>query len=263
MKIVAWNMQQKTSNWDLLRPTQHSDASPGREWRDVEDADICLLTEAPPAPPDIPTIGQGRTEGLEVALGPEWPVDRPWSTMVASPPRRSGGPHPMTEITDARVDRYYGKQLPFGPSRLGTWVAVSVDVDGVPVTAISVYGLMDEKSDASVHRALSEMSPIFDHPTYGKNLLLGGDLNILANPRPNDPVRDRHGLVLARIKAYGLIDCRTPMWTKRIPGSSAKYQDDYLFASRRLAERLEDCRALRFSATSPSDHAPVVATFDM
>ncbi len=210
-------MQQKSSNWDLLRPREPG--APDREWSDMENANVCLLCEAPPAPGDIRSMGQGTTTGLEAPLGPEFPVRRPWSTAVVSPPRRSGDPHAMAEITDARVDRYYGKQLPFAPSRPGTWVAASVDVDGVQVTAVCLYGLLDERSDASVHRSLSELSPIFDHPAYGKRLLLGGDLNILANPRPNAPVRERHLLVLARIRAYGLIDCPTPMWTKRIGGS--------------------------------------------
>lgn len=116
------------------------------------------------------------------------------------------------------------------------------------MTVISIYGLLDERSDRSVHRSLSELSPIFDHEAYGKYLLLGGDLNILANPRPDDPVRDRHLTVLSRIRAYGLVDCLekallerdpprgglancpcglgdgcTHTWTKRVTGSAIPY----------------------------------------
>ena len=142
---------------------------------------------------------------------------------------------------------------------------------------------MDEKSDASVHRSLSELSPIFDHELYGKRLLLGGDLNILAG-RPSGPRLDRHQVVLARIEAYGLVDCLkrtrlpgplagcqcelgegcTHTWTKRDPQRPAvPYQDDYLFASRWLASttRLKSCRALRFEDDAPSDHTPIVAEF--
>jgi hypothetical protein len=165
---------------------------------------------------------------------------------------------------------------------------VTVDINGLAVTAVALYGLLDERSDASVHRSLSELSPLFDHPTYGKNLLLGGDLNILSNPRTDDPVRDRHLAVLDRIAAYGLVECldqallrREPSrgalqhcpcglgsdcrhtWTKRVRGSDIPYQDDYLFASKRLAEKLEDCRALPFTDDSTSDHAPIVATFSI
>jgi len=270
LKTVVWNMQQKLRNWDVLR---------GRD--ELKDADISLLCEAPPAPADLQPVGLGRTEGLESALGPDRPVKRAWSTAIASP-------HPLIPTTDARVDRHYGELLPFEPSRPGTWAAASVHVNRVKVTAISLYGLMDERSDASVHRSLSELSPIFDHKTYGKHLLLGGDLNILANPRRDDPVRDRHLVVLSRIKAYGLVDCLekallerepprgglancpcevgegcTHTWTKRVQGSPIPYQDDHLFASSALANRLVSCVALPFSEDSPSDHAPIVATFDI
>jgi hypothetical protein len=188
----------------------------------------------------------------------------------------------MDLITDARRDRYYDQELPFGPSRPGTWTAVRVNVGRTEITAISLYGLLDERSDASVHRSLSEMAPVFDHPEYGKYLLLGGDLNILSNPRPSDRARARHQNVLDRVAAYGLVDCleaKRPWialpgcpcgkgrgwcrhtWTKCVKGKDVAYQDDYLFASPRLAKRLETCVALAFTDDSPSDHTPIVATF--
>jgi exonuclease III len=151
----------------------------------------------------------------------------------------------------------------------------------VKVTAIALYGLMDEPSDASVHRSLSELSPIFDHEDYGRLLLLGGDLNVLAG-RPQRAHLDRHQVVLERIRAYGLIDCleatrphgvlddcpcgRSHTWTyrsRRRGRSHIPYQDDYLFASPALARggQLVDCKALPF--TEASDHAPVVASFEL
>jgi exonuclease III len=41
------------------------------------------------------------------------------------------------------------------------------------------------------------------------------------------------------------------------------YQDDYLFASKSLADRLDECHALPVDQHSPSDHAPIVASFDV
>jgi hypothetical protein len=152
------------------------------------------------------------------------------------------------------------------------------------ITAISLYGLLDEKSDASVHRSLSELSPIFDHDDYRKRLMLGGDINILAG-QPKGERLNRSQVVLERIAAYGLVDCLaqvrepgalegckcdlgadcTHTWTKFDPKRpTIPYQDDYLFASKSLASRLESCIAL-----SPkdwydrSDHAPIVATFGL
>lgn len=269
LNTVVWNMQHKESNWRVLT-----------EWDELKDADIALLCEAPAPPDDVSWIGLGRTEGLDFRPLSGRPVKRAWSTAVLSG-------HPAKEIADARLSRW-GKPLSFGASRPGTWTAASIAIDGLKVTAVSLYGLMDEKSDASVHRALSELSPLFDHKTYGGYLLLGGDLNILANPRPNDPARSRHLAVLSRIKAYGLVDCLekallardrprgglpdcpcelgdacTHTWTKRVEGSSVPYQDDYLFASLKLADCLTDCRALPFTDENLSDHAPIIGTFEI
>jgi hypothetical protein len=263
VKVVVWNMAGKPSNWRWMR--QHPE---------LADADLALLSEAPRAPRGVRAIGRHRTIGLERSLGKDFPVKREWAAVVTSI-------HPMDVITDARRDRYYDQVLPFGPSRTGTWTAVRVNVGRTELTAISLYGLLDERSDASVHRSLSEMAPVFDHPEYGRHLLLGGDLNVLSNPRPSDRARARHQNVLDRIAAYGLVDCleaKRPRvalpgcpcgrgrgcrhtWTKRVKGKQIAYQDDYLFASPRLAKRLETCVALPFTDDSPSDHTPLVATF--
>jgi len=52
-----------------------------------------------------------------------------------------------------------------------------VETELGPVSAVALYGLMDELSDASVHRSLSELSPVLDDPKYNKQVILGGDLN--------------------------------------------------------------------------------------
>jgi hypothetical protein len=246
MKVVVWNMQQKVANWAVLR-----------EHGELTGSDIALVCEAPEPPAREGKLGAWTTIGLEASLPPDRPVDRPWSTGVATSTGR------VYAITDARRDRYYGEQLPFEPSRPGAWVAARIVLDDIEVTAVSLYGLMDEKSDASVHRSLSELSPLFDHETYSKHLLLGGDLNIFAG-RPKRERLDRHQVVLARLKAYGLIDCLadnrehgplrgcpcrmgddcTHTWTYRRGNSRIPYQDDYLFASRALVRRPYSCRAL-------------------
>ena len=67
----------------------------------------------------------------------------------------------------------------FENSRPGSWIAGLLEVPGEdPVTCVSIYGLMDELSDASVHRSLSEMSALFSDERYRGRLVLGGDLNI-------------------------------------------------------------------------------------
>lgn len=75
MKVVVWNMQQRVSNWDVLR-----------EDEELMGADIALVCEAKQAPGKIDALGTWVMEGLETKLPADKPVDRPWSTGVASGP---------------------------------------------------------------------------------------------------------------------------------------------------------------------------------
>ncbi len=180
----------------------------------------------------------------------------------------------------------HARKVPFGSSRPGSWAAAVVAVEGMgDVTAVSLYGLLDELSDASVHRSLSEVSPVFDDDRYDRLVLLGGDLNTWTgwNARREARHLARDRAVLERIRAYGLVDClervRPPgrlegctcslgedcahTWTRIDPRHPRiRYQMDYLFASPALADRLVHCEALSPTEWSRfSDHSPIVATF--
>jgi hypothetical protein len=155
------------------------------------------------------------------------------------------------EIRDAQAVSYRGRKpkVPFENSRPGSWTAGVVSVPGVGnVTCVSIYGLMDELSEASVHRLLSEISPLFSDPRYKEPLLIGGDLNT-STQWPKGPHLDGDKAVLERIKAYGLVDCLEKMrgpdrlrncrctlekcthtWT-RLDANHPALQVDYLFAS--------------------------------
>ena len=165
MDVIVWNMHQLNQNWKLLGPGE------------ALAADIHLLCEAPKPPRGVKAIGQWGTTGLADDLPLDKPVTREWSTAVAA---RTAPVY----VTDARIAREYKAPLllPFKPSRPGTWTAARVKVGRITVTAISLYGLLDERSDASVHRSLSELSPIFDHRIYGRYVLIGGDFNIFREP---------------------------------------------------------------------------------
>jgi hypothetical protein len=173
--------------------------------------------------------------------------------------------------------------VPFKASKPGTWAAGRVEAPGIgAITCVSLYGLMDELSDASVHRSLSDISSIFTHPKYEDLALVGGDLNT-GTQWEDDRLRARDRNLLDRFEAYGLVDCLRKTrdrgrlanctcpdgddcqhtWTRLDSGDPGRpLQVDYLFASAAMAERLETCEAL-----SPpdwqefSDHAPIVATF--
>lgn len=138
---------------------------------------------------------------------------------------------------------------------------------------------MDELSDASVHRSLSDISPIFTDPNYKEFVLVGGDLNTSTQwTRPD--LRERDQNLLERFEAYGLVDClrrKSPgpldgctcdlgvecrhAWTRFDP-SHPQLQVDYLFASSALADRLDTCAALSpLEWRAYSDHSPIIASF--
>lgn len=275
IKIVVWNMHAVVDNWAVLA-----------EDPDLSDADVYLLCEATPwegrLPKGLYAKGHGSTRGIGCQCEGPGCDNRTYSTAIASP-------YPLEDMPErTRRDTYYRRHLPFEPSRAGTWTAALVDLGEFKLTAISLYGLNDEAYDASVHRSLSELSPVFDRKPHAKRLVLGGDLNILPTP-PRSHGLDRSQVVMERIRAYGLTDCyqraRPPG-----PGPEAErctcgmgeacthtrtffrpdspgipYQDDYLFASKDLVrgERLVSCDALPVDSDSPSDHAPLLATFNI
>jgi endonuclease/exonuclease/phosphatase family metal-dependent hydrolase len=242
-----------------------------RGWAALEElgADVLLLNEA--TRPSIRMRGL-RIEGRQRTRGRDY--SRPWASLIASP-------HPMS-VVDARV-----KRVPFQTGRPGTWTASVISMPRANgrierVTAVSLYGLLDEMSDASVHRSLSELAAIFDDRRYSKLVLLGGDLNTWTGWNPDTDPRHlaRDKSVLQRIEAYGLVDClkarrrrgrlekcpcrdRTCKHTQtRRDHSGIPYQMDYLFASQALADRLERCVALAADEWfSLSDHCPIIARF--
>jgi hypothetical protein len=250
-------MAHKTASWNTLGRVQ---------------ADIALLNEArvPSKGVSANLLGGERTEGRDS-------YKREWAAAILSP-------HPLREIDDATASRYGRKlDLPFVNSRPGSWTAGMVSIEGLgEVTAIALYGLMDEKSDTSVHRSLSELAPIFDDKRYNKHLILGGDLNTWTGWAAGSMHLERDRVVLERIRAYGLVDC---LEAKREPGRingcpcslgdecrhtrtridprrpEVPYQMVYLFASKSLVGRLTRCEALA-SSHEPSDHFPISATFE-
>jgi endonuclease/exonuclease/phosphatase family metal-dependent hydrolase len=268
-KVVAWNMQHQKgeSNWDRLMDPKEP----------VAGADLYLLCEAVPVPDRIRDAGlgvemNGSTKEKDCPCGEGKCDKRLFSTAVASPNRV--------------------EPLPFAPDpRAGTWTACRVDLGGIPVTAIALYGLNDsayahyyESADAAVE----EIVTILEHEQYGKHVLLGGDFNILAGAKPY-PGHD----VLKKIESHGLIEClearlpkdryRDELRRKDMDNCQCEmgpkcthtrtfyksddpdtpHQDDYLFASASMERLLADCRALPVVKTSASDHAPIIATFEI
>ncbi len=256
LRVVVWNIASKARAWPAL---------------DSLEPDICLLNEA--------VVPQGRAGAWSDVgtLGRDG-KKRPWTAAVISR-------LPSAPITDARPQwRQSKREVPFQCSRPGSWVAASVDTPLGVVTAVAIYGLLDEFSDASVHRSLSELSPIVDDARYKGLVILGGDLNTgtqWSRGEQSFNARDRN--LLDRIAALGLVDC---IRAKRAPGRldgclclegsdcahvrtrrdarhrDVPYQTDYLFVSSKLSSALISCEALATDEWfAISDHAPIVADF--
>jgi endonuclease/exonuclease/phosphatase family metal-dependent hydrolase len=256
MRIVAWNLAHKRRSWPAL---------------DALSPDIAMLNEAEVPPERRGIWSRTGTEGRDGRL-------RPWTAAVVTD-------HPCAEITDTRPRwRQSVRAVPFTCSRPGSWVAATVQVGGRALTVVSVYGLMDEFSDASVHRSLSELSPVFDDPRYKRDVIIGGDLNTGTQWRKGDPFNERDRNVLERFAAYGLVDCLAAKRPAgRLEGCACTFGDqcthtrtrrdgrypltpfqtDYLFASKSMAARLVSCQALTGDEWfAVSDHAPIVADFE-
>jgi hypothetical protein len=275
---LVWNMglgsvprRNASRNWGRLS-----------ELMEQRSVDVALLNEASVPVPDglMARYSESGTSGRD-RLANDQTIQRPWSTAVVSA-------HEQPEAVDAHAvgmgSHPRRPNIPFEPpSRPGSWTAGVVLAPGIGrVTCVALYGLLEELSDASVHRSLSEISPIFSDPDYKELALVGGDLN--TSTAWKDPLhRARDQGVLDRFEAYGLVDCLRRVrgskrlegctcvfgdecrhtWTRRDPRSpEVPYQMDYLFASTVLAERLKSCEALSpLEWQEYSDHSPIIATF--
>lgn len=301
--ILVWNMA-------LMSRGSRSTEDNMRYLTDLmmrHDVDVALLSEAPVAYLRELNEDAGGSPNLEPAVfskggttGLDYWTDehkvrklkkrKRWSAAIVS---RHGpvelGERDVRAVSPSRQKRR--PDVPFGPSRPGSWIAATVEKEGEALTCVSLYGLMDELSDASMHRSLSEASPVFSDPDHNEHVILGGDFNI-GTSLEGQEVRERSQLVLNRIVAYGLENCLAT-WreehavpklpncpcadepcrhtlTRLIPtdsGDPTPWQDrtpfqvDYLFASTALVEEGHLDEVIESSPDEWehfSDHAPLV-----
>ena len=276
VKVVVWNMHQDAFNWPRLH-----------NWDVISGAAAYLLCEARANPPKdiVKTLHPrmyGSTKETKCDCLPDG--DRPmcrkrhYSTAIASP----GGVKPPL----------------FGPeTRVGTWIGGTVQLGAIPVTAFALYGLGEVAEDGpyrtyweSTKAAVDEVIAVLERRECGDYVLIGGDFNILAG---RARVGQGDGDVLQSLKDLGYVECLeaglsceehvdtraeadllacdcqrgvrcTHSRTFYSSGSPlTPHQDDYLFASEALAGLLQDCSVPPVDLGAYSDHAPIVATFDV
>jgi exonuclease III len=160
----------------------------------------------------------------------------------------------------------------------------SLDVgEAAPIFAVSVYGCWDAHrcADTTMHKILSDLTPLLDGVGW-KRTVLGGDFNVSTQTEGSQRARD--ATVFARLASLGLVDLlaenkplRPPIedcWcdkartdrcrhvqTQKHSRSDRPWNNDYLFASHELAERLISCAPVGEWDWTLSDHRPVVASF--
>jgi len=258
----------------------------------LKGANEAALAQGRPPPASYSEVG---TVGRDLFIdkhGEARPKSRSsWSTAVFS----QEGAVPLGE---REVRPYFEDDtriMPFKPSRPGTWMASSVTVNDVPIASVSLYGLMEEATDASMHTSLSEISPIFFDRNHGRNVVIGGDFNVstaFASPPGNSVKRQermRCRTVFDRLKAFDLVDClaeyraRTGLnpidgctcadepcrhsVTRLYPNKEGQDKDwrkrvspqvDYLFASAHLTHHLDVTTLDPNKWEKYSDHAPLL-----
>lgn len=261
MRVAVWNL----GHWERS-PAQLQTA-----WGVLSGeigADVALLQEAVP-PSGVHAVYQ--------------PIgnSRPWGSAVV------GFTVDLEQVTHAR-GRANNSPQPLEGTWPGSVAVATANVAGRQLTFVSVYGLIDDGyADATVHRHLSDLTPLLDSPAHEGGIILGGDLNITTQwTGPDEHYRQWAASTFARIESFGLVDCldstRPPgplsgcdcaygdqcrhIQTQRNPRSPRPWQNDYLFASRALA----GYPTLKAASVHDSDqvrslggHLPLVADFEV
>jgi endonuclease/exonuclease/phosphatase family metal-dependent hydrolase len=200
---------------------------------------------------------------------------RPWGSAVAVFDEALS----IEELGMVRT-RYGSTRFPMLGTYPGAIIVAQVNVPGVgPITCVSVYGLINVYAQTTMFRIVADLIPLFDSP-HCERVVLGGDMNVTTATPPSTPELRRYEAVLRAVESLGLRNLaetateRPPQLENCLCGASTCHhlktygdnpgsQLDWLFATPELAAR---CRSLRVECgrvASLSDHAPIVAEFEV
>lgn len=165
------------------------------------------------------------------------------------------------------------RELELKNSYPGALVAAEVTLpDDTVITAISLYGMIDSDGYATltIHRMLSDLTPLLHKERSKRLFVIGGDLNVSLQWDEQYNNRDpAHKIVFDRLEDLGLINCTYQYYqghiqTNRHPRSSVPWQNDYIFASKKISNKLVSCHVIENEIIrEASDHNPVVTTFNI
>ena len=259
ISIVSWNIHHQPSAWELL---------------DSFGSDAVLIQEATKPP-------------IKNAFQVVAPPSGNWRLINGS------GAH-ATAIVITNPEFYF-HPVPVTPlgwnspdsipsSHPGQFTIIETKFGARPLYLISLYGFFrDDLSDASIHRAVSDLSDLFS----GKNeILIAGDLNVyrdhtLGKEGQYSRYLDRYKEVFSRFASVGLellgpfgkaplencpcyeaTSCRhVRTYRHGMKEDSKPLQLDFVFGTNGLSEKLVSCEVLDTTKYwEVSDHAPIQIT---
>lgn len=164
------------------------------------------------------------------------------------------------------------QEVEFDNSHPGSVVTADVVMPTLTLTAISIYGIFcsHNYTSTTMHRILSDLTPLLHRERSKRTFLMGGDYNV--SPQWDELYNHRdpsHKLVFDRIEDFRLVDCTKKYFGKHVQTnyharSDFPWQNDYIHVSRKLANMLINCEVLNESLVGNfSDHMPVLAQFNI
>jgi hypothetical protein len=272
VRVVTWNLNRAT--WQSRKNFRTAVGHAHAAWTELGalKVDVALLQEAMPPPLDLAsapdaTIPEGSDrEDWRSLPGPA----RWWCSAIAA---WGPGLRPLPE--EGRVE-------PLWVSQKGAYAVGLVEGRSKPIIVASVYALWDygwlpsgskpKYAHTSLHRAVSDLTPVLDTASHGMSVVLAGDFNTSSQfPSPHREafrtVHDRLaglGLHNVAIRPDGedLAGCPCdddPCRHVRSYEGAIPYQDDYVYVSADLAR---GAKLVGFDQSEPakavSDHLPLV-----
>lgn len=271
MRVVSWNMDAWKGR---LRDADHAT----KAWAQLLalEPDVALLQEAPrPTPGTIPS-GFALFPSADAAERWTFGTSPKWTTALLV---RTDDAKEIESVPIGARDR--AQKLV--RSHVGAWVAARAAIGTEQLVVVSLYGLLEGPlmnretyATTSVHRSLSDLTPLLDGERRRGRVILAGDLNCSTQLSP--PWREAHRAVFHRIGAFRLAnlfeverlgiaaaaECPCAdrpchhVQTHRHPGSGTPWCNDYVFVGRALAAQAASIRVDE-SSYALSDHGAVVA----
>lgn len=150
-------------------------------------------------------------------------------------------------------------------------VVADTKISSKEIKIVSLYGrIINGFSITTLHRSLSDITPLFQTQKGRDWILLGGDFNasIQCDERMPSYEGDRsHYLFFEILKNFGLRDClekfhQGRVRTLRHSKTEYPWQNDYLFAGKSLFHYCISCDVINDVALYKiSDHNPIIANF--